>query len=100
MQPFPGLGDPKPVSTGGGSKPRWNTNGRELFYLGADGRLMSVSVRLPSAGQPIAIGTPVSLFPTKAGTRGVRVSSDGQKFLMVAVHGTAGLANQTDPNSR
>ena len=68
LHPFPGPGDPKPVSTGGGSKPRWNSNGRELFYVGADGQLMAVSVRLPSAGQPIAIDTPVPLFQTKVGT--------------------------------
>ena len=33
------------VSSGGGDQPVWRRDGRELFYVGPDGRLRSVSVR-------------------------------------------------------
>jgi len=34
-----------PVSTAGGTTPRWSANGRELLYVAADGELMAVPVR-------------------------------------------------------
>ena len=30
------------VSSGGGSRPQWNANGKELFYVDHQGRMMSV----------------------------------------------------------
>lgn len=44
----------------------------------------AVSVRLPSAGEPIAIGHTRSALPGKGGTREYVVSPDGQEFLIVA----------------
>ena len=40
----------KPVSSNGGGFPRWRKDGKELFYRGADGQLMAVSVRARSDG--------------------------------------------------
>ena len=45
VQSFPVLGAKRAISTGGGSEPQWRPDGRELFYLTADGTLMSVEVR-------------------------------------------------------
>jgi hypothetical protein len=49
------------ISTGkdaeGGA--RWSRDGRELFYVSADRRLMSVAVRTTPM---LEVGTPVSLF--------------------------------------
>jgi len=43
VQPFPGPGAKRQVSTGGGEEPAWARSGRELFYrLG--GRMMAVAV--------------------------------------------------------
>jgi Tol biopolymer transport system component len=47
--PFPGPGGKSQVSRGGGTSPRWNRNGRELFYLSNDGKLMSVAVETTPA---------------------------------------------------
>jgi eukaryotic-like serine/threonine-protein kinase len=45
VKSFP-LSDTKwQISTGGGSLPRWRRDGKELFYLAADGELMSVGDR-------------------------------------------------------
>jgi serine/threonine-protein kinase len=43
VQPFPGPGGKIPISTGGGSYPIWSRNGRDLFFLGPDQRIIVVS---------------------------------------------------------
>ena len=46
VQPFPDLDHGRwQVSTGGGTRPLWARNGRELFYLGPAGSLMAVPVQ-------------------------------------------------------
>ena len=56
VRPFPGPGGGVQVSSGGGHFPIWSRNGRELFFRGADMRLMVVeyTVRGDSftAGKP------------------------------------------------
>jgi len=72
------------VSTGGGSEPRWSSDGRELFYKSAN-QLMSVAV---TTAPTLTLGTPQRLFSV-AGYRGARnrqqydVTPDGQRFLMI-----------------
>jgi serine/threonine protein kinase len=89
VQPFPGPGAKARVSTAGGSQVRWRADGRELFYMAPDGRLMAVSVGRTSAGQPPELGSPVALFSAnvESAIRGgisheYAVSNDGQRFLM------------------
>jgi Tol biopolymer transport system component len=43
VQPFPGTGGKRQVSTEGGSEPAWNPNGKELFYRSGDA-MMAVDV--------------------------------------------------------
>jgi eukaryotic-like serine/threonine-protein kinase len=47
------------VSNGGGSSARWNRDGREIVYLSADYRVMTVPVRTAPA---LVLGTPATLF--------------------------------------
>jgi eukaryotic-like serine/threonine-protein kinase len=49
------------VSNGGGEQPRWRADGKELFYLAADAKMMAVPVKL---GAGFDAGTPVVLFAT------------------------------------
>ena len=91
VQPFPGPGKWQ-ISTNGGAQVRWRRDGKELFYIGLDGRLMAVPIRLASNGQAVEPGTPVPLFATRIGgaVQGVdrqqyMVSPDGQRFLMKTV---------------
>ena len=44
VQSFPGPGTKSQVSRNGGSHPVWRSDGRELFYLGPDGTMMSVPI--------------------------------------------------------
>jgi eukaryotic-like serine/threonine-protein kinase len=77
------------VSSQGGLQPRWRRDGRDLFYLGLDGRLLAVSV-LP--GPTPRIGTPRALFlmqidplnPDATQFFSYAVSSDGRRFLLSA----------------
>ena len=74
------------VSVGGGIMPRWSRDGKELFFISADSKLMSVPVNI--TGGTFRPGAPQELFPVPivggAGiNRGHRwdVAPDGKKFL-------------------
>lgn len=91
VQPFPGPGPKSRVSTNGGIQVRWRSDGRELFYLAIDGRLMAVPIRAGSSGSTIEPGAAVPLFWTHmyGNEQSSRVfypqysvSPDGQRFLM------------------
>ena len=45
VQSFPGPGGKWQVSTAGGTDARWRPDGKELFFLAPDAKLMAVSVR-------------------------------------------------------
>ena len=47
------------ISTAGGDKPRWSRDGRELFYVAPDGKMMAVPVKTGATFEP---GLPVPLF--------------------------------------
>jgi Tol biopolymer transport system component len=78
VQPYPGPGGKWRVSSGGGDAPRWNPNGRELFYVSGD-KMMAVDVT--TAGS-FSMGTPKMLFEGQ-GVFNWDISPDGQRFLMV-----------------
>ena len=87
VQPFGRAGDEKGISTDGGDQVRWRPDGKELFYVARDGRLMAVPVRLGSNGETVEPGAPAPLFQARvrgmpAGQTQYAVSSDGQRFLM------------------
>jgi serine/threonine-protein kinase len=64
IRPFPNTGDTKvQVSIGGGTAPLWSRNGRELFYLRPDNRMMAVSV---PADPVLRLGDPQVLFEVPA----------------------------------
>ena len=78
------------ISNGGGVQVRWRPDGKELFYLTPDDRLMAAPIRLDGQGKTVDVGTPVSLFAAhlplgsqNPGTRFYHVSRDGQRFLML-----------------
>jgi DNA-binding winged helix-turn-helix (wHTH) protein len=52
VTPFPPIGEPVQVSSGGGVQPVWRQDGRELYYLGLDGTLIAVEVRTGNRAQP------------------------------------------------
>lgn len=84
LQSFPDPSIKLPISTAGGTAPRWKGDSKEIFYL-ADRKLMSVAIR--TSGTTLDPSAPVSLFemPRLAGAQPYDVSHDGQRFLVAAV---------------
>jgi serine/threonine protein kinase len=67
------------ISRGGGTDPRWRGDGRELFYVASDGKLMAVDVSV----KPIfKAGAPRPLFRLPPGFIGGDVTADGRRFLI------------------
>jgi Tol biopolymer transport system component len=88
VQSFPAGGARLPVSSKGGDWVRWSRDGREMFYVAADRRVMAVDVR-PMSGS-LELGTPKALFtiPVALATPSLApytydVMPNGQRFLVV-----------------
>jgi len=62
VQSFPDpTGGKWQITSQGGIEPKWRHDGRELYYLGLDGKLMAVSIK---GEKTIEAGTPTVLFDT------------------------------------
>jgi Tol biopolymer transport system component len=87
------------VTAGGGLYPTWGRNGRELYYLTPDGKLMAVPVR--EDGNKLDFGKPTLLFQsplTALGPSGADrydASPDGNRFIFIANNNT----NPANPNN-
>ena len=86
VSPFPDAGSKWQVSRGGGVEPRWRHDGKELFYLSSEGKMMAAPVKL---GATFESGSPLALFqsrvrqPISSGdVVSYDVTADGQKFLI------------------
>jgi Tol biopolymer transport system component len=98
VRPFPVPGGKYQVSSAGGSQPVWRRDGKELFYIGADGKLMALEVKRSSKFEA---GDVKVLFDTHIGNvfssgllpsrTNYAVSGDGQRFLMNSFMETSAL---------
>jgi Tol biopolymer transport system component len=86
VSPFPSVNGKWQVSSAGGQEPKWRNDGKELFYVAADGKVMAVPV---SVGASFEAGTPVALFQThrrqpmsSQDLFSYDVTGDGQRFLV------------------
>jgi Tol biopolymer transport system component len=82
VEPVPGPGGRRQVSSDGGDQPRWVRSGREIIYRNGT-KMMSVPVQL----QPMfRADKPIELFDRKfdpgAAVAGYDVTPDGQTFIM------------------
>ena len=74
------------VSTNGGAQPQWRRDGKEIFYLSPDRKLMTVDVQ--GNGPTFEAGVPKAMFELRiqsVGLPGPRnfyvAAGDGQRFL-------------------
>jgi serine/threonine protein kinase len=89
-RPFPAAEGQWKISIAGGEQPRWRGDGKELFFWGADGKMMAVPVKIVAGASPsFEAGTPQPLFEAHV-TRSPSntlfeydVSADGKRFLLV-----------------
>jgi Tol biopolymer transport system component len=89
VQRFPEGGARIQVSSSGGSASRWRRDGKELFYVAANGTLMAAAVR---SGAAIEFDRPQPLFRFFSTQRGIPtqkppydVTPDGRRFIVSAV---------------
>jgi hypothetical protein len=92
--PFPPVADGGKwlVSRGGGVQPRWRRDGKELFYISPDSKMMAVPVTLKPVFQS---GTPQALFDSEIVDTGIRtgplswdIAPDGKRFLIISPSST------------
>jgi serine/threonine protein kinase/Tol biopolymer transport system component len=80
----PAAGARKQVSTAGGAQPVWRADGKEIFYVAADGKMMSVAV--DSSAASLKLGVPKPLFQTRlefdSTMRQYDASVDGKRFVL------------------
>jgi Tol biopolymer transport system component/DNA-binding winged helix-turn-helix (wHTH) protein len=83
------IGERYLVSSAGAQAVRWRRDGKELFYLGFDGRVQAVPVRLSPKPH---FGAATALFAISTEARaaihsvlGFDVSGDGQRFVIPVV---------------
>jgi eukaryotic-like serine/threonine-protein kinase len=81
--PFPGSGGKWQVSRGDGRGPLWRRDGKELFYLSADNKLLAVTVN--ASGGTFSAGDAHVLFDSQSYGVFARYynSADGQRFVVV-----------------
>jgi Tol biopolymer transport system component len=76
----PATGGKWQISNGGGTRPSWNPNGKELYYVTPDGKVMAVPVTISPSSQA---GAPEVLFqvpPQQSRVTGM-YTADGKHFL-------------------
>jgi Tol biopolymer transport system component len=90
VQSFPSSGGKWQVSTNGGAQPQWRRDGKELFYLAPDRKLMAVETN--GTGPMFVAGAPKPLFDAHVnsifpGSTYYAVTGDGQRFVVNTIVG-------------
>ena len=90
---FPGPGGKWQVSPGGGCYPRWRHDGKELFYLSTDNKIVAAEVRGDASS--FSVGAVNALFETRvyrSAFGGFDVAADGQRFIVAYEPGQPNVA--------
>ena len=90
VQSFPASGGKWMISADGGAQPQWRRDGKELFYISSNRKLMAVDVK--GNGSTFEAGVPKALFdlrlqtPALPGPRNYYIAAaDGKRFLVTSV---------------
>jgi serine/threonine protein kinase len=78
VRAFPTRGGPIPVSTAGGVYPRWSRDGKELYFIAPDARL--IAVPMATSATSARAGAPVTLFHTQRLGGGMNVIARGHQY--------------------
>ena len=96
VRPFPGPGNDFRASSSGATQVRWRGDGKELFYVSADGRLVALPITVSPDGTRVDFGSPMPLFTTNMLGETMNtfkpqyvVSRDGRSFVMQSRPGDA-----------
>ncbi len=81
VQAYPGKESKWQISNEAGTRPLWSRDGRELFYISGDNKMMTVDIK---SGVRFEHSVPKPLFDTRtAPTALYDVARDGKRFLML-----------------
>jgi hypothetical protein len=99
VQPFPGPGPAVQVSTEEGAQPRWSRDGKRLFFMARDRKLMEVEIDV--RGDRMLAGVPHPLFQTRIVAPFLvlfqyDVTADGNRFLINSLKADAPLTLVTN----
>jgi serine/threonine-protein kinase len=83
VRPFPGPGGKWLISEGPGTVPRWSPNGRELFYITRDYRIMVVDYAVN--GNSFVAGRPRFWTGSEKRLRGADLAPDGKQLIGMPV---------------
>jgi hypothetical protein len=101
VQQFPKPASKFPVSTKGGTQPRWRADGKELYFI-ENNTLMASTVTATASA--FSASTPIALFPLQVGRRGGKwqytVSPDGRFLVNQLVEASNSRAIKVVVNSR
>lgn len=81
IAPFPGPGGKWQISSGGGVWPKWRSDGKALYYLANQGKLMEVPVT--TRGSAVQAGVPRQLFQVRS-IENYGPTPDGKRFVILA----------------
>lgn len=81
VQPFPRPGEKIQVSRGGGSAPEWRGDGKQLYYISPESKLMAANVKTAPS---LIVGAPQALFALPKHCQ-YEVAPDGRRFLVNAL---------------
>ena len=87
VKPFPAGERQWSISLTGGEQPHWRSDGKELFFVAADGKMMAVAMKSGASGS-LEPGQPQPLFdanlvrPPNEPVLDYDVTADGDRFLI------------------
>jgi Tol biopolymer transport system component len=93
VRAFPGPGQPWQVSLDGGIEARWAPDGRELFFISPEAKLMSVQIQPAVGGASLDVAQPRALFQTQIFRGGAQIAGlkfqyavapEGRRFLILS----------------
>jgi serine/threonine protein kinase len=82
VRPFPSGGGPTPISTAGGVYPRWSRDGKELYFIAPDAKMMAASIR--TIASALDADPPTALFQTRRLGGGSNVIGHSHQYDVTA----------------
>lgn len=82
VQPFPLTGQKWLISSGGGSMPLWRDDGKEIFYLTEDGKIMSAELKTDGAFENVVNKSLFQMDVKRVPGIPYAVTPDGSRFLI------------------
>jgi Tol biopolymer transport system component len=95
VQPFPLTGEKWVISAGGGHLPLWRGDGRELFYINGDGKIMSAQINSDGGFDSVVTKQLFQADLARAPGYPYAVAPDGSRFLINAPAEAANPAPMT-----